>query len=64
MKRNEVTSYENMGRARRWSQMLGDFCSMPVVILVALGVAWLGDPLRDEDTCADTEGTQKRLVKR
>jgi hypothetical protein len=66
MKRNEVTtSYEIMGRARRWSHMLRDFCSMSVVMLVALGVAWLGDPLRDEDTCADTESNrkQKRLVK-
>ena len=58
MKRNEVTtSYEIMGRARRWSRMLGDFSSMFAVGFVALGVAWLGDPLRDEDSCADTEQT-------
>jgi hypothetical protein len=66
MKRHEVTaSYEIIGKARRWSQMLRDICSMSAVILVALGVAWLGDPLRDEDTCADTERNrkQKRLVK-
>jgi hypothetical protein len=66
MKRDEVTaSYEIMGRARRWSHMLRDFCSMSVVMLVALGVAWLGDPLRDDDTYADTESTrrQKRLAK-
>jgi len=66
MKRDEVTaSYEIMGRARRWSHMLRDVCSMSVVMLVALGVAWLGDPLRDEDTYADTESArrQKRSVK-
>jgi hypothetical protein len=63
MKRDEVTvSYEIMGRARRWSHIVRDYCSMSVVMLVALGVAWLGDPLRDD---ADTESTrrQKPLVK-
>jgi hypothetical protein len=64
MKRDE-SSYEIMGRTRRWSDMLRNYCSMSVVMLVALGVAWLGDPLRDEDTYADTESArrQKRFVK-
>ena len=65
MRRHDTASYEIMGKARRWSQMLRDICSMSAVILVALGVAWLGDPLRDEDAYADAESTrrQKRLVK-
>jgi hypothetical protein len=64
MKRDK-SSYEIMARACRWSHMLRDYCSMSVVALVALGVAWLGDPLRDEDAYADTESArwQKRLVK-
>jgi hypothetical protein len=56
MKRNEVmTSHGITGRARSWFHMLRDFPSMFVLGFVALGVAWLGDPLRDEDSCADTE---------
>jgi hypothetical protein len=57
MKRDEVTASYKMGRAHRWSHVVGDYCSVVVVMLVALGVAWLGDPLRDD---ADTESTHKR----
>ena len=50
MKQNKV-----MDTARSWSDMGRDFGSMVVLIFVALGVAWLGDPLRDEDLRTDTE---------
>jgi hypothetical protein len=66
MKRNEVmTGHEVMGRARRWYHMLRDFRSIFTLGFVALGVALLGDPLRDEDSCADTDRNrkQKQLAK-
>ena len=37
MKRDEVRArYKIMGRARRWSHIVEDYCSMCVVMLVAL----------------------------
>jgi hypothetical protein len=49
-----------MGRVSRWFHMLRDLVTIFPVIFVALGVAWLRDPLRDADF---DDGPERRVSK-
>ena len=58
--RQAMKGHGVMGRVRRWFYMLRDLVSMFPLIFIALGVALLGDPLRDEGSDA---GTERRVSK-